>query len=107
MKILRYLKGRVRFIRNRLFGIPREALAMKIADLEISPTTAQRLENAAEIKLVGEALYMTEDELLRFPNVGRSHVNRLKEALTLQGLQLKQPFRIKFSPGPPEPPPRF
>jgi len=70
---------------------------MKIADLEISPTTAQRLENAAEIKLVGEALYMTEDELLRFPNVGRSHVNRLKEALTLQGLQLKQPFRIKFS----------
>lgn len=43
---------------------------------------------AEEIYTVSQLLKFTENQLLRIPNLGRKSLNRIKEQLALQGLEL-------------------
>ena len=97
MKLRPYFRGRMLAVQYAICGIPKSILEMKISDLDIDLRCAQRIECMTEIKSVGQIIEMTESKLLKYPNLGRFHTNRLKEALALHGLRLK--------PGPPIPVP--
>lgn len=116
MKLLPYLKGRIRAIRNTLFGIPREVLEMRISDLpiiipaykshplkmtpeQVVARIVTRLE-LSDIKTVGQLIEQTEWNLLKIPNTGRFTTNRIKEALALLGLRLKPGPTIPVPPIP-------
>lgn len=116
MKLLRYLKGRMRAIRNTLLGIPREVLEMRVSDLPITippyyagqrkmtpEVVVARITTTLEmsgIETVGQLIEQTEWNLLKIPNTGRFATNRIKEALALFGLRLKHGPAIPVPPIP-------
>lgn len=64
-----------------------EALNKEVDQLELSVRAANCLENA-DIKLIGELVTKSENEMLRTKNFGRKSLNEIKEILIEMGLQL-------------------
>lgn len=64
-----------------------EHLLRRVEELELSVRSANCLQNA-EIRLIGELVQKTENEMLKTKNFGRKSLNEIKEVLSDMGLSL-------------------
>ncbi len=64
-----------------------ENLYRSVDELELSVRSANCLKNA-DIKLIGELVQKTENDMLKTKNFGRKSLNEIKEILTEMGLSL-------------------
>jgi DNA-directed RNA polymerase subunit alpha len=62
-------------------------LYRSVDELELSVRAANCLKNA-NIRLIGELVQKTENEMLKTKNFGRKSLNEIKEVLAMMGLQL-------------------
>jgi len=64
-----------------------EHLLRRVEELELSVRSANCLQNA-DIRLIGELVQKTENEMLKTKNFGRKSLNEIKEVLSDMGLSL-------------------
>jgi len=71
----------------------KELLARSVEEMELSVRSGNCLKTAS-IKTIGDLVYKTEAEMLRYRNFGRKSLNEIKEILSEMGLSLGMDVKL-------------
>ena len=111
---IKELKFNINIARERIKSMSKEAIRLReeiaklrekalehpdllrpVDDLALTVRTANCLK-AENIYYIGDLVQRTENELLRFPNLGRKSLNEIKEVLAPRGLTLSMKLEIGY-----------